>query len=119
MNGQTLLQDMIDIDELRTEPENSSAFSVVEIDSVVLKRDLSKILDWLLMQKFVGDTELISHIASFSSDRVVRLVNTIPALQKYFQIRDGALAFMDGLSDEEMNEMIQYVKKNYHPKVHF
>jgi hypothetical protein len=120
MSGQTLLQNMIDIARGNKKPEETTSFSRQIPDEFTFRKiGIPTILDWLFVQDFVGDTEVTEFDTSFSSKKIIHLINETPELQKYFQIKGGALAFIDGLSNEEATEMIQYVKKNYHLEVHF
>jgi hypothetical protein len=117
MNNQ-LLRDMIDIVRGNKKLEETSSFSDSVIDSDT-RRGIPKILRWLFIQDFPGDTRIAKLDTSFSSKKIVQLLNQMPELQKYFQMKNGTLAFADGLNDEEAAEMIQYVKQNYRPQVHF
>jgi hypothetical protein len=118
MNSQMLLQDMIEIARGDKKLEETSSFSDSVIDSDT-RRCIPKLLRWLFIQDFPGDTRIAKLDTSFSSKKIVQLMNQIPELQKYFEMKHGTLTFADGLSDEEASEMIQYVKQNYRPEVHF
>jgi hypothetical protein len=120
MNGQTLLQDMIEIARGNKKPEETTSFSHQISDEITFRKiGIPIILDWLFVQDFVGDTEVTEFDTSFSNKKIIDLINETPELQKYFQIKNDALAFADGLSNEEAAEMIQYVKQNYRPQVNF
>jgi hypothetical protein len=116
--NQQLLRDMIDIVRGDKKLEETSSFAGTIIDSDT-RRSIPRILAWLFVQDFPGDIEATKHDVSFSSKQIARLVSASPEVQVYFQIKDGALAFADDLGDEEALEMIQYVKQNYRPQVHF
>jgi hypothetical protein len=116
--NQQLLRDMIDIVRGNKKFEETSSFAGTTID-LDTRRGIPRILAWLFVQDFPGDTKVTKLDTSFSSKKVVQLINQVPELPKYFQMKNGTLAFADGLSDEEAAEMIQYVKQNYRPEVHF
>jgi hypothetical protein len=120
MSSQTLLQDMIDIARSGKKPANTTSFAHIKFDEFTLRKiSIPIILAWLFVQDFVGDTESTDYDVSFSSEQVVQLLNTSPELQKYFQIKDGKLAFAETLSEAEGSEMLKYVKQNYRPLVNF
>jgi hypothetical protein len=120
MKSQTLLQDMIEIARGNKKPEETTSFSRQIPDEFTFRKiGIPTILDWLFVQDFVGDTEVTEIDMSFSDKEIIDLVNETPELQKYFQIKNGTLAFANGLKDEDALEMIHYVKQNYRPEVNF
>jgi hypothetical protein len=116
-NSQNILQEMIDI--VNGDKQLRETFLSDSANIPTIKGGIAKVLRWLYVQDFVGDIEIIEHDRSFSSIQIIQLINSSNKLQKYFQIRNGILAFSDNLSETEALDMIRYVKQNYLPQVNF
>jgi hypothetical protein len=118
VRGVLLVQELLEVVQGKKLVSEVAYLAALNMDEFTLKKGtLSIILRWLQWQKFVGDPEVIELDVSFSSQRIRDLITASPELQQYFQIKAGALAFAEGLSEADAWEMIQYAKTHYRPQV--
>lgn len=117
MINDQLLQEMIDIVKNGKRLPDTTYFSNLELDELMLrKRSIPSLLTYLRLQTFPENAKITKR-HNLSNKPVFQLIAQSPELQKYFQVADDSLKFADHLSREDVLDMIAYVRQNYKPTI--